>query len=283
VVLGAVGLGVLAWRSPALAVRALIGFVPLLPLFYRGAPKLLLPIVPGMVLCLAQGLETACFPSGPPRRLWVVRMAVVVLALAPWLIGRVVKSDRDRTIDIARMSPAWADGFAVATPEGPRPVGAYGAALFGGRWRALVNELEVERRRVIERAVALGQPVLQDDGNSLIVVHLLGLGYTTQDPRKRFQHGYNERTFATAGAHRVRVWQLQERPALFEAEQVRRIIAHGGADRVVFYSNYSSSLQKLFRVAPDAAEVLGPFSALVDLRLLARDLEARERRDGSVL
>ena len=295
----AVGLAVLGWRYPALAVKAVIGFIPLIPLFYRGAPKLLLPMVPGLLLCLGQGVLSLCFASWPDRRLLAARAVVLVVALAPWFVGvrvfswdtqwgpgfevrvshgqeqvpaAVPGNDRERTIGISNLKLAWADGFAVATPEGPRPVGGYGAVVFGGGWRNLVERLEEERRLVISRAAALGLPVLQDDGNSLIVVHLLELGYATADPRKRFAHGFNERKFSNHSGHQVRVWQLQERPSLFEGEQLQRLIREGGVERVVFYSNYSSSLQRLFRLAPEAAAALGPFSAVVDLVRLHEDL-----------
>lgn len=304
VVLVLVGFGAFIRQRPALAVRALIGFLPLLPLFYRGAPKLLLPAVPGLVLCLAKGFHALWYALPGTRANFVLRASVLVLTLAPWFIGvrlhssdtqwgpgfevrtaspapaesglAIPRSDASRQIGISHYSPAWWDGFAVATPEGPRPVGAYAAVLFGGGWRSMVNTLEAERRAAITQAIKLKRPILQDDGNSLIVVHLLEMGFTTDDARKEYKDGLNQREFVHSRGDRVTVVQLQDKPTLFRPAQVEAVVNAIGGHEVILYSNYSSSLRKLFQVAPHAARSLGPFSAQLDLAQLKDAIQNKQ-------
>jgi hypothetical protein len=289
-------------RQPAQLVRCLIGFLPMVPIFYRGAPKLLYPALPGLLLCVAEGFRVIWYAPLNNRIVTSLRAVLLVVAVGPWLIGvkvhsqdtqwgpgfevrrpagsdastSILQDDATRTIGIAGFRPAWADGFAIATPEGPRPVGGYAAVLFGGRWRALVNSLDKERADLVRNAIQTGAPILQDDGNALIMVHLLGHGFVTTESRKNFVDGFNRRQFINPQGQTVVVIQLQERPSLFQPNQVQTLMANLGGEKALFYSHYSSSLKKLFRLAPQAAQATGPLSAVLDLTQLRDLLQARE-------
>ena len=69
--------------------------------------------------------------------------------------------------------------------------------------------------------------------------------------------------------------QLKRRDSLFDARQLGALIAQAGAGKVILYSGYSSTLNKLLRLAPDAAQPLGPFSAVLDLEVWRQALARR--------
>jgi hypothetical protein len=307
----AVGLGSFLLKSRALAVKALIGALPVLPQLYYGDPKLLLAGFPGLALCAAAGVQALWFARWPQPRLALARAALVALLVGPWLIGlRIHSKDTQwgpgfevrtatppadataasagasRSIGMSGVSLAVGSGFAVSTPEGPRPFGGFAAVLLGGEWRRHLRLREQERRAVIAEALAAGRPVLQDDGNSLVVIHLLELGFTTRDrsPKAKLKpgeapawdaHGICRRVFTHADGRRLEFLQLQGNSLLFKSEQLEKLVAGAKLGQVVLHSGYSSTLAKLFRAAPQSARALGPFSAIVELPLLHQAMEAR--------
>ena len=306
-----IGLGSVLMKSRSLLVKALIGLLPLLPMIYNGAPKLLLAAFPGLVLLVAIGTEKLWFALRSGPRLQFTRGAIALLVLSPWLIGVRIfspdtqwgpgfevrtasaesqstdtKAGQPRTISVGKVVPALGAGFAFSTPEGPRPFGGFGAVLFGGGWRNHLGEREAERRKVIEQALATRQPILQDDGNALVLIHLLEQGFTTKDRAPKAvlksgevppwdENGLCRRTFAHADGRAVTLLQLKGNSLLFKPDQLDKLVSGAKLGPVILHSGYSSTLAKLFKAAPQSAQALGPFSATVDLNQLQKGIAAQ--------
>ncbi len=298
-------------KSRALLVKGLIGLLPLLPMLYNGAPKLLLAAFPGLALLVAMGIEKLWFALRSGPRLHVARAALALVVLAPWLIGiRIFSPDtqwgpgfevrtasveslspdaaagKPRTIGIAKVAPALGAGFAFSTPEGPRPFGGFGAVLLGGGWRIHLGEREAERRKVIEQALATKQPILQDDGNAMVLIHLLAQGLTTRDRAPKAllkpgetapwdENGLCRRTFSSGDGRLVTMLQLKGNSLLFKPDQLDKLVLGANLGPVILHSGYSSTLAKLFKISPQSAQPLGPFSATVNLGLLQQSIRAQ--------
>ena len=297
-------------KSRALLVKAMIGLLPLLPMIYNGAPKLLLAAFPGLALLVAVGIEKLWFSMRSGPRLQLARVALPLLVLAPWLIGiRIFSPDtqwgpgfevrtasvesqsidavagKPRAIGIAKVTPVLGAGFAFSTPEGPRPFGGFGAVLLGGGWRNHLGEREAERRKVIEKALATKHPILQDDGNAMVLIHLLDQGFATRDKAPKSvlkpggttpwdENGLCRRTFAHADGRSVTLLQLKGNSLLFKPDQLDKLVTGAKLGPVILHSGYSSTLAKLFKAAPQSAQALGPFSATVDLSQLQKSIAA---------
>jgi len=300
--LGVVGFISIARKRMRLAVIVISGIILILPFLSNQEPKLLIPGIPSMVVCVVEGFSVIWFSTLPNRFRLVTRVIICLLLIGPWLVGirvdspdtswgpgyevreyshitrrdaeRSIASDyvEQRTVSAKRIALTMGGGFAIPTAEGPRPLGGHAAVLLGGGWRALINELDEERRKTIQQALSMHMPILQDDGNAYIVVHLLQMGFTTQDPKggKSSPAGFIARQFYNNHDEHVTIIPLQIRPSLFDINQIDKLAATIEGENVILYSGYSSTLRKLFQVAPDAVQSLGPFSAILNISQLRK-------------
>lgn len=298
--LAAVGYIGLLRRRRSLAVVAAVGILPIIPFLYKGIPKMLLPAVPGLVLAVVHGFNTVWFAAVGVRQLVVIRLLLAGAIAAPWLVGiRVYSPDTawgpgfeitppsprvkpegeeamivdyretGRRLAAGRVALTFGGGFAVPTQEGPRPLGGHAAVLLGGRWRELVCQIDRERRDAIRRAIDDGLPILQDDGNALLIVHLIELGFQTREPTYRFSSSgiASRRCYNTRGEE-VTTYSVHFPTGLWNAAQLDDLTRISNKHTFVLFCGYSSTLRRLVEIEPDALQVLGPFSAVVDVKRL---------------
>jgi len=292
----AAGVGALVFNKRRLGFVVVLGILPVMPYLFSREPKMLLPAFPAFFLAIAAGVELIWFwRSNDLVRHWI-RIPLAVVMLAPWLIGiqlnssdtswgpgfdartiasdlvigesAVTASDRvgDRTVSVGRLDIGLADGFAIPTPEGPRPVGGHAFVLFGGKWRQLAIKFDDERRVVAELAFSEGLTIVQDEGNSNLVTKLLEMGFVTTDGRVANSiNGINQRRFFNKSGRSVDLLVLQVRKSLYEKDQIEEILKLSRGQRVILHSGYTSTLRRVFDTAPESVNPLAPFSAIVDL------------------
>lgn len=299
VVFGAAGLAYFARSNRNLVLLTLLGAIPVAPYLFSREPKMLLPAIPAMCLAIAAGVNLICFAKSHRKYLRLAKVASLIILVLPWLIGiqfnstdtlwgpgfevRTLSADNliaetgqgiadrvaGRTVSISNYGFGFAGGFAIPTPEGPRPLGGHAFVLFNSEWRDLMVKLDNERRATVELAMFSNLNILQDEANSYLLAKLLEMGSTTTDPRDNLAPGgINQRSFPDKLRHGVNIQILKIRKSLFEQEQIEKLLELNPSRKVILYSGYSSTLKRLSEVAPKSILPLGPYSAIVDLDAL---------------
>lgn len=271
------------WKTrPSLLALTLLAVFPVAPYLYSREPKMLIPLFPPLLAVAIAGFN----------RLWwygsgKARAAVAVLAIIPWLVGLQIDASGtsygpgfQRTVEVLT-SPrphvrlGLSGGFAVPTPEGPRPLGGHAWVLLGGEWRNFVRDMESEQKQAIDIAVQQGIPLVQLDRDSLLLPYLTQLGWTTRDPEHRitdrsslFKPAITVREFFK-GEQRLRSIVVNPPNAIFEPGVVTDLSTLAPNGRALLYfGNYASNLRQLARIAPEATMEIGPYSAVEDLRTM---------------
>jgi hypothetical protein len=293
-------------KHKRLALIVVLGTLPVIPFLFSREPKMLMPAIPGLLLCVVTGFEVLWFSRFSMSRLLMVRAAIGFMLIGPWLVGISIDSsetswgpgfeiraegkgpnvDADpkranedagkQNASFRKIMITAQGGFAFPTAEGPRPFGGYAATLLGGKWRALINELSKERQNTISFALSSGIPIIQDDRNSFVIVNLLRMGFITQSPGATTQSSqFTERTFFNNRGEHITVFMLKERGFLFRSGHLRELATAAMAERVCLYSGYSSTIKRLGETAPKAVESLGPFSLTLNIYELQRALDKR--------
>jgi hypothetical protein len=295
--LSVVGLFSLIRRKSKLVILVAAGFFPILPLLFT-EPKMILPAIPGLLVCTVAGLNVA-WNATPQRFHVVVRVLVIVSFVGPWVVGiRVFSQDTswgpgfelkspavakssgvdesivgetvdERSVGVRSLRLTFAGGLAVPTLEGPRPLGGHAAVLLGGGWKSLIKRIDAERQNVLEQAIYRNAPIVQDNRNSLVVVHLAEKSFKTSDPRNRLVQGaLVERRFVNDLGDQVTLIYMNGRASLFDNKELDSLALVSRSETVIFYSSYSSLIKKLVEFAPEAVQPLGPFSAVLNVKLL---------------
>jgi len=147
--------------------------------------------------------------------------------------------------------------------------------LIGGEWKSLIEKFDEERVLVLQEAGLRNSNILQDSGNSLLVTKLLEMDYHTDNPYKVFSaEGIDERIFSK-GNEKIHLQTLQIRSSLFSRKTINDLIRYNKRE-IILYSTYSSVIKKMKDAAPNAVQVLGPFSAAVNLEEFAKSDKLQE-------
>ena len=277
-----------------------VGVLSVAPYFFSREPKMILPALPALWLAVAAGINVI-FQMPRDKFRWAMPI-LILLSLTPWVIGLRVNSaetawgpgfevktgDRsaaantstiltnrvdERTVGVGKIRLGPTGGFAIPTPEGPRPLGGHFWVLFGGKWRELASELAAERERVVAVSTEKRYNILQDSGNSYIVAELLEKGYmTTNEKGTHAGNGVYGRVFTSSAGPPLTLQTLQVRKRLFEKTQLAELQKLNPVGKVMLYSGYTSTITKIAEVAPDSLEILGPFSAIVDITALNAEI-----------
>ncbi len=267
-----VGFSLLAKRRNPATLLVLLGIALTARYIPLGIPKWFLVAVPGLITCALAGFSA----------IWHARTAAVLMRagllaclIAPWLIGvHTISGDSaygpgfeerpyNRPLTTKRMFRLVPDaGALVPTAEGPRPVGGHAYVLLGGGWRRVLQQSAQELNGDAQFAVGHGLPILQDLGQGYVVASLTGLGLRTTDSWK-----LESRTFVSPdGAARVHVIRPRDREDLFSPAGLQHILDLAGGSRMVAFA-YSSTLRRIYKLAPDSLEQIGP-SVVLDLEKL---------------
>lgn len=279
--LAAVGLVAFVRRRDPLLLVVLVGMLVVLPWMVRiGVPKMLLPAVPGLVCCAAKGLASIWDVSRHAKSGFLVRMGIISLAVAPWVIGiRMTYPGTawgpgfelrpyDRTgLPDPHLAMVFGSGTAFSTFEGPRPLLGYAAVLLGGDWRSFVSQFAEEARSAVMRAVSLEVPLLVTETPDWLTANVLALGFSTSDPRDRFSRDglLNERRFVGRDGKQFLVYGCEiAGGSLADFDRLGSI----RDSNIVVLKGNSGTLKELYDIAPGAMRKLGPTSAILDLDLL---------------
>jgi hypothetical protein len=107
------------------------------------------------------------------------------------------------------------------------------------------------------------------------------MGFSTTDSWKRRigPSFVEERRFISQDQKRaVRMLRLNDRNDLYSAEGIRQLENISGAHAVVIYG-YTSTLRKLYKLAPGSLQRLDTATALLDLEALRRSLSPAPSAD----
>jgi hypothetical protein len=285
-------------RHKLLAI-VLVGIVPIIP-FVLLRPKILLPALPGLFLCAAEGVYIIFWASKySTKNALLLRAAVLFLATAPWIVGinvettdatwgpgfdvhpynsSSVSSSEHRVISgqvwghevvLNRVYTVFGGGFAVHTPEGPRPLGGHAAVLFGGGWRALVTKMSSDRFEAIKRARALQADLVQTGGLLFISAELTRLGFMTADPPTHTLPGdLVARRFTNAKGEHLNLYFVKFPLTLADDQVLTNLASSIRKDEIVLYSLHSPTRKQLYTNAPHAVQTINAFSSVINIRKL---------------
>lgn len=280
ILIGSIAVGAaMAWKTRrSLLLLFAVSIVLVFPYIYSREPKMLLPMFPATCALGMLGLRRLWSGSMPRRA------AVVVIALLPWLVGLQVKASGtsygpgfQRTTEWSngskpRVHVAMAGGFAVPTPEGPRPLWGHGWVLFGGGWRNFVRGMQAEQRLVILRASEENLPIVQLDRDAMLLPYIDAAGWSTSDPEERIQSAREGRslplTTRSFVRERARLQTFVVRPdkLFLDAGMLSQIMADSGKQQAVLYfGNYANVLRQVKGLAPQAIAITGPNSGIANL------------------
>lgn len=294
----------LAYTQKRLAVLVVLGLISVAPYLFSREPKMILPAFAAIWLAVAAGINLIWFSNTRFKYLTFARVSTIILMVLPWLVGLQVNSEEtswgpgfdiktfvpasaegntpdivtnqveDRAVSISDFNLSLEGGFAIPTPEGPRPLGGHANVLLNGEWRDLALKLDTERKSVVEQALSTDLNILQDEGNSIFIAKLVEMNFLTNDKKASYAlNGINERKFFNPEGEFVKLQVLKVRKSLFDKVQILELIKLNPNRKVILLSGYSSTIRKLFDTAPESVSPLGPFSAIVDLDALVKTLD----------
>jgi hypothetical protein len=281
------GVAMLLRRRQALAIVFAVGLILVARVIKFGDPKYILVTVPALLACALAGFSGIWTYFNRGGKAYALRTALVLLLLAPWFFGvQTIAGDSaygpgfdvqafDRPSHPARFVRITAGpGALVPTLEGPRPIGGDWWVLFTGKWRQRVDKDSLERTIGIDSALARNLPLLQDNGEGYAVATLAGMGFKTQDSWKRLigpSYVLERRFFSEDKKRQVRMLRLKDRNNLFTASGILQLEDISGVQTVVIYG-YTSTLRRLYKIAPGALQKLDTATALLDLETLRHSL-----------
>lgn len=271
------GLWSLARRIPRLAATAALGLLLAVPWMVTGVPKYLIVAIPGLVTAFILGFSQTWELPGKHTRV-LARLLAVLCLILPWVVGvRIAYEDsswgpgfevRPFTSSLTvNREPAFGSGAGAPTPEGPRPMWGHLHVLLGGEWRRLIQDLALERSRVILAAAARNLPILRLRGsNGFDTAELAARGYSTRDSVSRPSTRVPfllERYFQHPRGGRI-TYLRTEQPEILSSVAILESLSREYGDRVIVLG-YPSDLRSLYRCAPRALEPLGPMSSFLNI------------------
>lgn len=296
-------------RRGNLFIIVLVGVVPIIP-FMLTRPKILLASLPVLFLCAAEGFNVIWNTKRSVKQVLLIRTAVLLILIGPWFIGinaetndstwgpgfdvspynksSAVTSDHGvvsgqvwgHKVTLNRVYAVLGGGFAVYTPEGPRPLGGHAAVLFGGSWRALVTKMNRDRFEAIERALSLRVDLVQVGGLLFLTADLTGLGFTTIDPpTHRLPGGIVVRRFTNAKREQVTLFFVQFPLTLADDEVLDGLGSTMRDEEMVLYSRHNPTRKQLYMNAPEAVQTINAFSSVIDVRKL---IDVKRRRPFTI-
>lgn len=281
-------------RNPILLVVA-AGALAVLPWVIRlGVPKMLLPALPLIWCCAAQGLLVTL--SNPARRTFVLGTLIIGLALLPWIVGiRISFADTawgpafeirpyDKTQrQSGRMNIVIGAGSAFPTSEGPRSLLGYWFVLLEGGWKKFVLHRAEEVRQVVETAITAGVPLLVTETPEWVTMRLLSSGFSTKDHQDRpSPSGFlNERRFVARDGRALLLYGCEIDGG--SGRDLWRLTNLANVDHgVAVIKGYPGTLRQLYQIAPENMKKLGPTSAVLQLDRLPEALIKAGMRDNGL-
>lgn len=229
----------------------------------------------------------------PTQKLVYLSGLITLLSILPWFIGikiysnstlwgpgfevrkpiTLVDSSNIRRIDYApginftykNISPVLDAGFALASPEGPRPLGGYAFVLLGGQWREFVGKVDQAQQDIVERGIESGVVIQFGAGmDSRLINKLINEGYNKDYSLQLSTDGdYSlpSRSITDQDGNLIKIYYVSDPKTLLESEFCK----HNPklCDRPVpLIANYTSDINKLFHQVPvENIEILNPFTA----------------------
>ncbi len=272
----------------------LIGIAGYLPKLYLGLtllPKAMVMALPGFFLITYLGFDFILKLKRPQftikgKILEVFPILLYVTIFIPWVVGihidakntswgpgfevsykpldqNASKKSLDQKINLGAIKPAFSGGFAVPTPEGPRPVWGFGGVLLGGEWRSMLTNHNHSIDAVIEYATKNQIPILQNNKYMLVMIKLLEAGLNQNalaDNREKYE-------FRSFGPNRnnenIDVFMIRNK-VLFEKVDFSHVVNEINHKKMICWFITSSDIAKLKESYPENVEVIGPFSAIID-------------------
>jgi hypothetical protein len=301
-----IGFGSFIRRRMDLTLIVLVSFLPIIPVLYSGEAKQMITFFPALFLCALLGVYKIAAVRPSSRNLGIIiKVVMICFIIAPWIIGiKIYSPDTlwgpgfemrkpgesinpskktlfnagglehvwpDRILSIGNIMLGYNDGLAYSTAEGPRPLGAYGAVLLGGKWRSFVLDINTELDQAIQLAVKKNIPILMDDMYANIYIRIISKGFfpDTQQSTIPDKNGNNRYVFKNSMGREIIVYSPFKKFDLYDPEKF--LLLQEKIGKTITYAVYlvgdSSSGLEMFTVGSNSVEPLGSFHGLIDLQM----------------
>ncbi|MCC6397969.1 MAG: hypothetical protein IT282_13205, partial [Bacteroidetes bacterium] len=262
---------------------------------FWATPKELLVFVPLFVILFVRGGSTLHRTVRVLRGRYWIQFAVLLLFVLPWIFGiRVLHGDSSwgpgfeiRPFNhppgggIRDLRVVAGSGAGCPTNEGPRPVFGHAGVLLGGDWRMLASTLDAELGMAASIALRDSLPYLiLRNADGLQVATAARMGFRTSDPEKRRHIEVPVvRRFHDSTGRQLVFTVFPYQAFVRDSSSVLLTMHRAGKEKVLVWSE-TSSMRRLYRLAPDALEERGLQTAVLDFRRLLVAL--REPEGGTI-
>lgn len=284
ILLAGIGLVSLLVRRNPLIIVVLVGLAVIAGWFRAGVPKLLLPAIPGMILCVVLGFQVVWYGIQNARLQTLARVITLAILIVPWFVGfsfisetssygpwfELMPYDRDE-IDDTQIAIRVGAGRAYRTPEAERPMFGHAFVLFGG-WKDFMLEFNQQADEVVETALELDKPILSTRfPESFETNRLLSMGFMSEDFDSSFEDFHDtfiEHNFTHEDGREVTFFYFEIDEDVGSLEQIREIASLSNLYDDIIWRGKMQTLRDIYETMP---EVLTPISynlAILDLNAL---------------
>ncbi len=273
----------------------MLGIAGYLPKLYLGLtllPKSMVMALPGFFLICYIGFDYLLKLEKPKFRLAGNKVslisALLVMTIAiPWVVGihinagntswgpgfevsykpvalEATKGSLDNKISLGKIRPSISGGFAVPTPEGPRPVWGFASVLLGGGWRGMLQQHHQSIEEVIEQAKKEKIPILQNNKFMLVMTNIMGQGFKQANVAENL-NSYEHRQFVLdLNNEFIDVFMIRNK-VMFKKDEFEATLATIQRKKFICWFISSSDIAKLKETYPGHVKIISPFSAILDL------------------
>jgi hypothetical protein len=289
------GIWIMLQKRPDLLLTMIFSFITIILVLKAGETKQLLTFVPAFMLCSMLGIFKI-LDFSQNRLFKVIGIILAILALLPWFIGLKVYSSfslwgpgfevrkpgenihansnqlfnatvLSRSLPIEKISLGLGDGLALATGEGPRPLGAYGSVLLGGKWRSFVSARDSEMDNVIQMASSENIPILLSSWNPFLIIKAVSKGFYPTAPLMidPDENGLYEHIFMNPNGQEFTIIYPSQPEYLFDPKRFDAIQRKISNTHALYLVTDSSVGLEMFRNGSGSIMPLGPFYGGIEI------------------
>jgi hypothetical protein len=187
---------------------------------------------------------------------------------------------------LSTLSPELNAGFALASPEGSRPLGGYAYVLLGGRWREFHRALDQHLRDITQAGLASGRIIKLGAGSDARLVNKL-----LQNGFKDYSQIYHsDLEVGCIPSRSVTDWNGTT-TVIYYAHDDTRLLDHNICachpelcdQPIPLITNYTSELNTVYQqLSRENLLILSPFSGYIEINSSLNNLSSATRRCSSL-